>query len=183
MNGYFPLEATRTSAQAAKYGELAAFIPQHIRGVYRRQRPTALPSLTAKCQHHCSSASMVSRSRMTWVGVAWRPPMDVCTPMSRRRTNTSTSTIGTHPKTVGTQRNPPLPKIEARGGLAAPRTSRLFHRGFEILKASKIVARQQVSGACESAKCLVFDAGPYDMSSPQTYRLTKSRPSSVTSYV
>jgi hypothetical protein len=58
-----------------------------------------------------------------------------------------------------------------------------FTRGVEILKTSKLVAQQQISRTREFAKCVVFNAGPHDMSSPQTYRWMKSRPSSVTSYV
>jgi Thiolase, N-terminal domain len=59
----------------------------------------------------------------------------------------------------------------------------IFTRGSEILKSGKLVAKQQISGTRKFAKCVVFNAGPHDMSSPQTYRLMKSRPSSVTSYV
>jgi hypothetical protein len=38
-------------ANAHAFGQLAAFIQQRIRYVYRRQRPTPLPSRTAKSRH------------------------------------------------------------------------------------------------------------------------------------
>ena len=41
----------QTSGQAGKPSQLAAFIQQRIRNVYRRQRPAALPSRTAKSRH------------------------------------------------------------------------------------------------------------------------------------
>ena len=98
--------------------------------------------------------------------------------------NTTTSTVGNHPKTVGAQRNQLLPKNRSEGWFGSATNVTIFsHAGFEIFKTSKRVATQQISGTRELAKSVVFNGGPHDMSSPQTYRLMKSRPSSVTSYV
>jgi hypothetical protein len=66
---------------------------------------------------------------------------------------------------------------------SATNVTTFSHAGFEILKTSKLVARQQISETREFAKCVVSTPGPHDMSSPRMYRLTKSRPSSVTSYL
>jgi len=49
----------------------------------------------------------------------------------------------------------PSSKIGARGGSATT----FSHAGFEILKTSKNVARQEISGTREFAKCVVFQRG------------------------
>jgi hypothetical protein len=49
--GYFYLAIDEASGQAGKSGQLAAFIQQRIRHVYRRQRATPLPSGAAKSRH------------------------------------------------------------------------------------------------------------------------------------
>jgi hypothetical protein len=41
----------QAAGQAGKSGQLAAFIQQRIRHVYRRQRSTSLQSRAAKCRH------------------------------------------------------------------------------------------------------------------------------------
>jgi len=49
--GCFQLMIAQTSGQAGKSGQLAALIQQRIRHIYQRQRPTPLPSRTAKSRH------------------------------------------------------------------------------------------------------------------------------------
>jgi hypothetical protein len=50
-DGYFHVGIIEAVGQAGKSGQLAAFIQQRIRHGYRRQRPTPLPSCTAKIRH------------------------------------------------------------------------------------------------------------------------------------
>ena len=65
-----------------------------------------------------------------------------------------------HPKTVGVQRNPPLPKNRSKRWFSSATNVTTFsHAGSEILKASKLVVRQQISETREFAKCVVFQRG------------------------
>jgi len=50
LNEWFMLCLSR-AGQAGKSGQLATFIQQRIRHVYRRKRPTPLPSRMAKSRH------------------------------------------------------------------------------------------------------------------------------------
>jgi hypothetical protein len=52
---YFNLVIVQASGQAGKSGQLATFIQQRIRHVYRRQRPAPLPSRTAKCRRRAAN--------------------------------------------------------------------------------------------------------------------------------
>lgn len=74
--------------------------------------------------------------------------------------NTSTSTIGSHPKTVERNATHPSPKIGSERWFSSATNVTTFSRaGFEILKTSKIVARQQISETHEFAKWVVFQRG------------------------
>ena len=65
-----------------------------------------------------------------------------------------------HPKTVGVQRNQPIPKNRSKGWFSSSTNDTTFsHAGFEILKVSRLVVRQQISETREFAKCIVFQRG------------------------
>jgi hypothetical protein len=63
--GYFQLRIVQASGQAGKSGQLAAFIQQRIRHIYRRQRTAPIPSRTAKSGAVGAADGAIARSDPT----------------------------------------------------------------------------------------------------------------------